>query len=329
MSKRTALITGILGQDGAYLARIALREGYQVIGSARNLHLPEKKWRLQQLGVAQDIVYQETDLNDQESVNRAIQTHQPELVFNLAAQSSVATSFKLPYETLNSTLMGAARIFEAVRQFAPEARVFQPLSSEARSSSSPYAAAKACAKLIADLYRERYGLFISTAILHNHESPLRDTSFVSRKIVWSLSRIQRGLEKQLLLGNLNSLRYWSHAKDIMEGTWKALQKDAPGHYVLTSDQVFSVREFASKCAAQLSLPIEWCGKELGEVGYVRSGEPVISVDPAFYRPTDPMPDRTGASETETELDWKPTTSVDELIKEMLEFEFTNLNGELT
>ena len=152
MSKKTALITGILGQDGAYLARIALREGYQVIGAARNLHLPEKKWRLQHLGLAQDIVYQETDLNDQESVNRAIQTHQPELVFNLAAQSSVATSFKLPYETLNSTLMGAARIFEAVRQFAPEARVFQPLSSEARSSSSPYAAAKACAKLIADLW---------------------------------------------------------------------------------------------------------------------------------------------------------------------------------
>lgn len=327
MACKTVLITGIFGQDGAYLAQIALRENYRVIGAGRHTDQPQKKWRLQHLGISDAIEYRELNLADTQSVQKLMEENSPDLIFNMAAQSSVAESFKKPFETLDSTLMGAARIFEAARIFAPQARIFQPLSSQKMPTSSPYAAAKVCASILVDLYRERYGLFISSAVLHNHESPLRNTTFVSKKIVHSLVKICQGTQKTLALGNLDSQRYWSHARDIMEGAWKSLQQSSPNRYVLTSDQIFSVREFATQCAAQLGIKLSWHGTGKNETGLSQDGTLIVWVDPSFYRPTDPVPDRSGALETEHDLHWKTEVPLADLIQEMIDFEFTPLNSE--
>lgn len=339
MTSNKVLITGIFGQDAAYLADIALKSNFKVIGGARHVSHEEKYWRLEHLGIRQQIEYVEMDMQNDASIFAAITEHQPQLIFNLAAQSSVAESFARPYETLDITMMGAVRLLEAVRRHAPSTRLFQPSSAETTSPAgggqcetepvwrSAYAAAKACASGIAKLYRKQYGLFVANAVLHNHESALRGDAFVSKKIARALVKIHLGQQDRLQLGNLDSRRDWSHARDFMQAAWKILQLDQAEDFTLSSGNIFSVREFVNICGDFLGMNIEWRGQGMEEIGILKnSGREIISVDPSFFRPVDPLPDRRGAEDTFSRLAWKPSRSIHEIAQEIIEYELSNAKG---
>lgn len=322
------LITGIFGQDAAYLTEIALRCNYHVVGAGRGLSRADKYWRLDRLGLRQRVAFCEMDMVDSSGVAAVVREVQPELIFNLAAQSSVATSLKNPYETLDVTLMGLARLLEAVRMQCPSARVFQPASAEESMDPgawrSAYAAARSCATGLAKFYRQVHGLYVSTAVMHNHESPLRDDRFVSKKVVQTLCRIARGSDAVLYLGNLDSARDWSHAKDFMEAAWLSLTQEHPGDDHFSSGQVCTVRSFVEKTANALDMPLRWERSGEAERGLRRGDDKVVvAVDPAFYRPTDPIPEGGVDLRTQQRLGWRARTTVDGMIAEMIKFEYLN------
>ena len=337
MPKR-ALITGITGQDGAYLAELLLGKGYEVHGIKRRAssfntdridHLYQDP---HERGVRMHLHY--GDLTDATNLIRIVQQVQPEEIYNLAAQSHVAVSFETPEYTANADALGTLRILEAIRILGLQnkTRFYQASTSEMfgkvqevpqRETTpfyprSPYGAAKVYAHWITVNYREAYGLFACSGILFNHESPLRGETFVTRKVTRGLARIQQQLDTCLYLGNLDSLRDWGHARDYVRAQWLILQQPEPEDFVIATGEQHSVREFVSRAAAQLGMHVEWRGAGVDEQGIdTRTGRAIVKVDPRYFRPTEVDTLLGDATKARTKLGWEPQIGFEDLVKEMI------------
>ena len=338
MSK-TALITGITGQDGAYLAEFLLDKGYSVHGVKRRA----SSFNTDRI----DHLYQDPherdvrlklhygDLTDSTNLIRIIQEVQPDEIYNLAAQSHVAVSFETPEYTANSDAVGTLRVLEAIRILGLEkkTRFYQASTSEMFGKvqeipqsettpfypRSPYGAAKVYAYWITVNYREAYGLFACNGILFNHESPLRGETFVSRKITRALTRIHVGLQETLHLGNLDSRRDWGHARDYVRAQWLMLQQDVAEDFVIATGKQFSVRDFVAAAGTLLDMRIEWKGDGVEEVGIdARSGRTVVRVDPRYFRPTEVETLLGDATKARQKLGWTAEVAFPELVAEMVE-----------
>ena len=333
---KKALITGITGQDGSYLAEFLLVKGYEVHGIKRRTSLINTN-RI-------DHLYQEPfeqnrkfflhhgDLTDATTLIRIIQDIQPDEIYNLGAQSHVAVSFEEPEYTANSDALGALRILEAIRilKLEKKTKYYQASTSELFGGikkipqnektpfypKSPYGVAKLYAYWITINYREAYGIYACNGILFNHESPVRGETFVTRKITRALARIKIGLQKKLYIGNLNSLRDWGHAKDFVEAQWLMLQQKKPEDFVVATGKQYSVRDFINLASKFLDIKIEWRGKDLNEVGLLNEKE-IIKVDPKYFRPSEVNNLLGDASKAKKKLNWTPKISFEELVEEMI------------
>jgi GDPmannose 4,6-dehydratase len=345
--QKVALITGVTGQDGAYLSELLLGKGYIVHGIKR---------RTSQINTGRiDHLYQDPheeqrrfilhhgDMTDSSSLIRIIQQVQPDEIYNLAAQSHVAVSFEEPEYTANSDALGPLRVLEAIRILGLEkkTRFYQASTSELfgkvqeipqRETTpfyprSPYAVAKLYAYWITVNYREAYGMYACNGILFNHESPLRGETFVTRKITRALTRIALGLQDCLYLGNMDSLRDWGHARDYVEMQWLMLQQDKPEDYVIATGMQYSVRDFVNAAAGELGMTLAWSGKGVEETAIVvdpgphegaARGQVVVSVDPRYFRPTEVETLLGDPRKAHEKLGWKPATSFNELVREMVQ-----------
>jgi len=338
--KKKALITGITGQDGAYLAEFLLEKNYEVHGIKRRSSLfnTDRIDHLYQDPHEENLTFilHHGDLTDSSSIIRIIQEVQPNEIYNLAAQSHVAVSFEEPEYTANSDALGALRILEAIRILGLEksTRFYQASTSELfgkvqeipqKESTpfyprSPYAAAKLYAYWITVNYREAYGIYACNGILFNHESPIRGETFVTRKITRALARIKLGLQKKLFLGNLDAKRDWGHAKDYVEMQWLMLQQENPEDFVIATGVQFSVRDFVNIASKELGLEINWKGSGINEIGYL-DGRPVIEVDKRYFRPTEVETLLGDPSKAKKKLGWIPKISFEEMVIEMVEKDF--------
>lgn len=335
---KVALITGVTGQDGAYLAEFLLEKGYEVHGIKRRASLFNTD-RIDHLyqdphEENQRFILHHGDLTDSSSLIRIIQQVQPDEIYNLAAQSHVAVSFEEPEYTANSDALGALRILEALRilGLVDKTRFYQASTSELfgkvqevpqRETTpfyprSPYAVAKLYAYWITVNYREAYGMYACNGILFNHESPLRGETFVTRKITRALARIKLGLSETLYLGNLDAKRDWGHARDYVEMQWLMLQQDEPVDFVIATGEQYSVRQFVDAAAGHLGIDIEWSGEGVEEIGTDKNtGTVIVRVDPRYFRPTEVetlLGDPTMAKE---KLGWTPKVTFSELVEEMV------------
>jgi GDPmannose 4,6-dehydratase len=337
-NKKIALITGITGQDGAYLAEFLLKKGYEVHGIKRRASLfnTDRIDHLYQDPHEQNRAFflHYGDLTDSTNLIRIIQEVKPDELYNLAAQSHVAVSFESPEYTANSDALGTLRILEAIRILKMEKKVkfYQASTSELFGNvqetpqtettpfypRSPYAVAKLYSYWITINYREAYGMYCCNGILFNHESPIRGETFVTRKITKALARIKLGLQDCLYLGNLNAKRDWGHARDYVEMQWLMLQQDNPEDYVIATGTQYSVRDFINAAARELKMEISWQGEGLEEKGYlVHGGTPVISIDPRYFRPTEVETLLGDPSKARDQLGWAPKTTFEELVAEMV------------
>jgi GDPmannose 4,6-dehydratase len=334
---RIALITGITGQDGAYLAEFLLRKGYEVHGIKRRTSLfnTDRIDHLYQDPHEQGrrLILHYGDMTDSSSLLRVIQQVQPHEVYNLAAQSHVAVSFEEPEYTANSDALGTLRVLEAMRilGLGERTRFYQASSSElyglVRESPqneatpfyprSPYAVAKLYAYWITVNYREAYNFFACNGILFNHESPIRGETFVTRKITRALARIKLGLQDRLFLGNLNARRDWGHARDYVEAQWLILQQPKAEDFVIATGEQHSVRDFVTLAGAELGLEIRWKGEGADEKGYDPLGNCVVAVDPRYFRPTEVESLLGDAAKARKQLGWSPRTSFKQLVAEMV------------
>ena len=335
---KRALITGITGQDGAYLAELLLAKGYEVHGIKRRTslfntnridHLYEDPHQPQR-----HLILHHGDLTDSSSLIQVVQQVKPDEIYNLAAQSHVKVSFEEPEYTANSNAIGTLRLLEAIRIAGLESvtRFYQASTSELYGlvreipqkettpfyPRSPYAVAKLYAYWITVNYREAYGIYACNGVLFNHESPLRGETFVTRKITRALTRIRVGLQDRLYLGNLDALRDWGHARDYVEMQWLMLQQDKPQDFVIATGEQHSVREFVEIAAEMLNMPVIWAGSGANESGIDRNGKVIVSVDPSYYRPTEVQTLLGDAGKARRELGWNPTTTFRELVKEMVD-----------
>ncbi len=338
---RRALITGVTGQDGAYLAELLLSKGYEVHGIKRRSSLFNTN-RVDHLyedphETGRRFVLHHGDLTDSSVLIRIVQQVQPDEIYNLGAQSHVKVSFEEPEYTANSDALGPLRLLEAIRILGLEktTRFYQASTSELyglvqetpqRETTSfyprsPYAVAKLYAYWITVNYREAYGIYACNGILFNHESPQRGETFVTRKITRALSRIKVGLQDRLYLGNLDAKRDWGHARDYVEMQWLMLQQKEPRDYVIATGEQHSVREFVEVAGEHLGMQIHWTGAGAEAQGWDQNGNLIVSVDPRYYRPTEVEALLGDASRAERELGWKPRTSFRELVKEMAEEDF--------
>ena len=337
MTKK-ALITGVTGQDGAYLSEFLLEKGYEVHGIKRRTSLfnTDRIDHLYQDPHESDrhFILHHGDLTDSSSLIRIIQQVQPDEIYNLAAQSHVAVSFEEPEYTANSDALGSLRLLEAIRILGLEkkTRFYQASTSELfgkvqetpqKESTpfyprSPYAAAKLYAYWITVNYREAYGIYACNGILFNHESPIRGETFVTRKITRALARIKLGLQERLYLGNLDAKRDWGHARDYVEMQWLMLQQDEPEDFVIATGKQYSVREFVEAAAHELGMAIEWQGKGVEEKGIdTETGKTIVQVDPRYFRPTEVETLLGDPSKAKEKLGWTPKTEFKELVKEMI------------
>jgi GDPmannose 4,6-dehydratase len=331
----TVLITGVLGQDGSYLAEHAHKQGHRVIGGVRGKVTPGWAWRLKHLGIQDKVEFIELDLLNPQSIEHSLRTVQPDLVFNFAAQSSVGDSFKNPLETAEAGGIGALRIFEHARHAPKTVKVFQASSSEifgditdAQHSEdsffnpkTPYGATKLFAHIMAEAYRASYGTHVSTGILFNHESPLRGGNFVTKKITQSMVAVKQGRLDSFSLGNLDAKRDWSHAKDFVSAIWSMMQLDHPDNVVLASGRLNSVRDFVNLTAQALGMSLDWQGSGANERGIDRyTGKAVVTVNPEFYRPYDPAQPLANVQKAKTLLKWAPAHTLAELVTEMVHFD---------
>ena len=334
---KKALITGVTGQDGSYLAEFLLNKGYEVHGVKRRTSLinTDRIDHLYQNPHEQNrkFILHHGDLTDGTSLIRIIQEVQPDEIYNLAAQSHVAVSFEQPEYTANSDALGALRILEAIRilKLEKKTKYYQASTSELYGDvqetpqtektpfypRSPYAVAKLYAYWITVNYREAYGIYACNGILFNHESPVRGETFVTRKITRALARIKLGLQKTLYLGNLNAKRDWGHAKDYVEAQWLMLQKNKPEDFVIATGVQNSVRDFINLASKNLDMKIDWKGKGLDEVGSF-DGKDIIKVDPRYFRPTEVETLLGDASKAKEKLKWYPKISFEQLVKEMVD-----------
>ena len=336
-ARKTALITGVTGQDGAYLAEFLLKKDYIVHGIKRRSSLFNTD-RIDHLYQDPHIenrhfILHHGDLTDSSSLIRIIQQVRPDEIYNLAAQSHVAVSFEQPEYTANSDALGALRILEAIRILGLEkkTRFYQASTSELYGlvqqtpqkettpfyPRSPYAVAKLYAYWITVNYREAYGIYACNGILFNHESPTRGETFVTRKITRALARIKLGLQDCVYLGNLNARRDWGHARDYIEAQWLMLQQQQPEDFVIASGVQFSVRQFVEAAATEIGIVIRWQGNGLQEKGYDGEGRCIVAVDPRYFRPTEVEALLGDATKAREKLGWQPRISFDELVKEMM------------
>jgi len=333
---KSALITGITGQDGAYLAELLLKKGYVVHGLKRRTslfntaridhlyedpHVPERR-----------LILHYGDMTDSMSVLRVVEESRPDEIYNLAAQSHVAVSFEEPEYTANADGLGALRLLEAIRilGLGKRTRFYQASTSElfglVRETPqneatpfhprSPYGVAKLYAHWITVNYREAYGLFAASGILFNHESPTRGETFVTRKITRALARIRLGLQECLYLGNLGARRDWGHARDYVEAMWRILQQKQPADFVIATGVQHSVREFVAAAAAEMKIKLSWRGTGANERGYDAKGRVIVAVDPRYYRPAEVDTLLGDAAKARRQLKWKPRVSFRELVAEM-------------
>jgi GDPmannose 4,6-dehydratase len=334
---KKALITGITGQDGSYLAEFLLNKGYEVHGIKRRTSLinTDRIDHLYQDPHEQGLklILHHGDLTDATSLIRIIQDVQPDEIYNLAAQSHVAVSFEEPEYTANSDALGALRILEAIRilKLEKKTKYYQASTSELYGIAqetpqnektpfyprSPYGVAKLYAYWITVNYREAYGIYACNGILFNHESPVRGETFVTRKITMALVRIKLGTQKNLYLGNLDAKRDWGHAKDFVEAQWLMLQQQQPEDFVIATGKQHSVRDFINEAAKNLDMDIIWKGKNLEETGSY-NGKDIIKIDPRYFRPTEVETLLGDASKAKEKLNWVPKISFNQLVKEMVD-----------
>lgn len=347
-NKKTALISGVTGQDGAYLARLLIGKGYIVHGIKRR----SSSFNTQRV----DEIYQDPheddvsffmhygDLTDSTNIIRLVQETKPDEIYNLAAQSHVQVSFETPEYTANSDAVGVLRFLEAIRilKLEESVRFYQASTSELYGKvqetpqkettpfypRSPYAVAKLYAYWITVNYREAYGMHASNGILFNHESPIRGETFVTRKITRAVARIDAGLQSTLYLGNLDAKRDWGHAKDYVEGMWKIVQADRPSDYVLATGETHAVREFVELAFAEIGKTIGWKGTGVDEIGFdTKTGAELIRVDPRYFRPTEVDLLLGDPSKANNELDWRHKITFSELVSEMVAADIQLLNRE--
>ncbi len=337
MSGKTALITGVTGQDGAYLAELLLTKGYAVHGLKRRASLFNTD-RIDHLysdphETGFDFTLHYGDMTDTASLMRVVGEVQPDEIYNLAAQSHVAVSFEEPEYTANSDALGALRLLEAIRVLGlgKKTRFYQASTSELYGlvqevpqsettpfyPRSPYAVAKLYAHWITVNYREAYGFYACNGILFNHESPLRGETFVTRKITRALARIHLGLQERLYLGNLDAERDWGHARDYVEMQWLMLQQDEPRDFVIATGVQYSVRAFVARAAAAIGMKLQWDGEGLDEKGYDADGRCIVEVDPRYFRPAEVETLLGDATLARENLGWRPRTSFAELVDEMM------------
>ena len=338
MSKKIALITGVTGQDGAYLSEFLIKKGYEVHGIKRrssSFNTGRIDHLYQDPHVdSRNFVLHHGDLTDATNLIRIVQEVQPDEIYNLAAQSHVAVAFETPEYTANADALGPLRLLEAIRilDLAKKTRFYQASTSEMFGAvqevpqkettpfypRSPYGAAKVYAYWICVNYREAYDMFCCNGILFNHESPIRGETFVTRKITRATARISLGLQDKLYLGNLDSLRDWGHARDYIEAMWLMLQQEEPDDFVIATGKQVSVREFVEMAFREVGVNIEWCGDGVEEEGLdAKTGSVRVSVDPRYFRPTEVetlLGDPTKANE---KLGWRARTSLSVMVKEMM------------
>ena len=335
---KTAFITGVTGQDGAYLAELLLEKGYHVHGLKRRASSfnTDRVDHLYQDPHEEDVRFSlhYGDLTDSTNLIRIIQEIQPDEIYNLAAQSHVAVSFETPEYTANSDALGTLRLLEAIRILGLEekTRFYQASTSELFGKvqetpqtektpfypRSPYAVAKLYSYWITVNYREAYNMYCCNGILFNHESPVRGETFVTRKITRALARIKLGLQEDIFLGNINAKRDWGHAKDYVQMQWQMLQQDAPEDFVIATGVQHSVREFVEVAAAELGISIDWQGEGLDEVGIEqKSGKTIVRVDPRYFRPTEVETLLGDPAKAKQELGWEPKITFEQLVQEMV------------
>ena len=329
---KKALITGITGQDGAYLTEFLLRKDYEIYGSFRrtsDLNLS----RLRSLGVDDEVHLVPLELHEFTNIQRTIEQVRPDEIYNLASQSFVGLSFELPLFTADVTGLGPLRLLEAVRSVDPKIKFYQASSSEmfgkVRSPlqneetpfypRSPYGASKLFAHWMAVNYRESYGMFVCSGLLFNHESPLRGLEFVTRKITNSVARIKHGYQNEVLLGQLDSSRDWGYAPEYVEAMWLMLQQTEPQDYVIATGETHSVREFVEIAFKSAGFDVEWSGAGVNETAIdKKSGKIVVRIDPKFYRPAEVDFLVGDYSRAKKLLGWSPKTTLKELVGIMLE-----------
>ncbi|ELX10958.1 GDP-mannose 4,6-dehydratase Gca [Janthinobacterium sp. HH01] len=331
---KKALITGITGQDGAYLAELLLEKGYEVTGTYRRTS-SVNFWRIEELGIQShpNLTLVEYDLTDLGSNIRLLQSAQPDEVYNLAAQSFVGVSFEQPVTTAEITGVGPVNLLEAIRIVNPKIRFYQASTSEMFGKvqavpqkedtpfypRSPYGVAKLYAHWMTVNYRESYGIFGCSGILFNHESPLRGREFVTRKITDSVAKIHLGQLDVLELGNLDAKRDWGYAKEYVEGMWRILQADHPDTYVLATNRTETVRDFVSMAFKAVDVALEWSGAADHEIGTCKkTGKVLVRVNPKFYRPAEVELLIGDPAKAEKELGWKPKTTLEQLCQMMVE-----------
>ncbi len=347
MTEKIALITGVTGQDGAYLAELLLDKGYEVHGVKR---------RSSSFNTARvDHLYQDSheegvrffmhygDMTDATNLIRLVQETRPTEIYNLAAQSHVQVSFETPEYTANADGLGALRLLEAIRILGLEdtVRFYQASTSELYGSTpppqdetssfaprSPYGAAKLYAYWVTVNYREAYGFHASNGILFNHEGPTRGETFVTRKITRAVAAVKLGLQSELHLGNLDAVRDWGHARDYVEGMWRIVCHDKPDDFVLATGESHSVREFVELAFTHIGRTIAWSGEGVDEQGKdAESGEVLVRIDPRYFRPTEVDNLRGDPSKAKEVLGWEHRTSFSELVREMVEADFVTVNNE--
>jgi len=325
MSSKTAFITGVTGQDGAYLAKLLLDKGYKVIGGMpRRSSSGVNNWRLDWLGITDDIIMEDADLLDLSSFIRVLTKHQPDEIYNLAAQSFVQTSWAQPLLTGQTTGLGAANLLEAVRLVTPEARFYQastsemygliqePMQSETTPfyPRSPYAAAKLYAHWMTVNYRESFDLYSCSGILFNHESPLRGLEFVTRKVTDAVARIKMGQQKELRLGNIDAKRDWGHARDYVEAMWLMLQQEQADDYVVATGRTTTVRDMCEIAFAHADLKME----------------DHLVIDPEFFRPAEVDVLLGNPAKAKEKLNWEASTTLEEMITEMVDADLARLTA---
>lgn len=332
MTKRRAMITGIFGQDAAYLAQYLLQQGYEVVGTHRRSST-RAAWRLSELGIDRDIEFVEMELLENGNILRAIRDSEPDEVYNLAAQSYVGVSFKQPLYTSQVDGMAVTRLLEAIRDLDPKIRFYQASTSEMYGNPasspqteetpfhprSPYGIAKLYAHWMTRNYRESYGLHATSGVLFNHESPLRGRDFVTRKITATLAMIRHGMAERLELGNLAARRDWGHARDFVRAMHLMVRRETPSDYVIATGRNHSVETFVTLAAEVAGFSLAWEGEGLKRHAVDRkTGDTVVSVNPDYFRPADVEHLVGDATRARTELGWQPSTSFEDLVVEMME-----------
>lgn len=337
--KKTALITGISGQDGAYLAKFLLNKNYKVIGTDRR-SARSVNWRLKRLGIDNKIIFEEMELGEVYEIQRVFKKYKIDEVYNLAAQSFVGTSFNSPINTANITGLGALRILETIRNTNRKIKFYQASSSEMfgdvlekkqkestpLNPQSPYAISKVFSHYLTQNYRNSYGMFAASGILFNHESPLRGEEFVTRKIIIGLIRILKKDQSYFELGNLYAKRDWGYAKEYVEVMWKMLQKNKPDDYVIATGKTYSIKDFIDIATSYLKMNVEWIGKGLNEKLINKVSKKVlIKINPKYFRPSEVNILIGDYSKAKKHLKWKPKTNLKKLISIMIDDEIKYSN----